>query len=198
MPWRHIGEWRSRSVFHDLGIRWRWVVSFTPLGDRAPGTHWVGGWVGPGVGLDCVEKRKILRCRESNPGPQPVAIPTELSRLLKKFLILQYSPASCSVSVFCLFSLLKEMPIPLYYLPFASSLKFPSSLLGTNIFSVLCSQATSPQYSSSGSVRDEVSRPHKITGKIIVFLYIKIYFFRCTREDKMFWTEWWEVFLQFK
>jgi hypothetical protein len=35
---------------------------FTP-GERAPGTHWIGGWVGPGAGLD--------------------AIPTELSRLLK-------------------------------------------------------------------------------------------------------------------
>jgi hypothetical protein len=33
-----------------------------------PGTHWIGGWVGPRVGLDAVEKRKILRCRESNPG----------------------------------------------------------------------------------------------------------------------------------
>jgi hypothetical protein len=36
--------------------------------DRAPGTHWTGGWVGPRIGLDAMEKRKILRCRESKLG----------------------------------------------------------------------------------------------------------------------------------
>jgi hypothetical protein len=25
-------------------------------GERAPGTHWIGGWVGPRTGLDDVEK----------------------------------------------------------------------------------------------------------------------------------------------
>jgi hypothetical protein len=43
------------------------VCRFTPE-ERAPGTHWIGGCVGPRVGLDAVEKRKILHCRESNPG----------------------------------------------------------------------------------------------------------------------------------
>jgi hypothetical protein len=32
---------------------------FTP-GERAPCTHWIGGWVGPRAGLDDVEKRKFL------------------------------------------------------------------------------------------------------------------------------------------
>jgi hypothetical protein len=32
---------------------------FTP-GERAPSTHWIGGWVGPRTSLDDVEKRKIL------------------------------------------------------------------------------------------------------------------------------------------
>jgi hypothetical protein len=40
-----------------------WSVSrpgrFTP-GERAPGTHWIGGWVGHRAGLDDVEKRKFL------------------------------------------------------------------------------------------------------------------------------------------
>jgi hypothetical protein len=31
---------------------------FTPR-ERAPGTHWTGGWVGPRVVLDAVVKRKI-------------------------------------------------------------------------------------------------------------------------------------------
>jgi hypothetical protein len=32
---------------------------FTP-GERAAGSHWIGGWVNPKIGLDDVEKRKIL------------------------------------------------------------------------------------------------------------------------------------------
>jgi hypothetical protein len=32
---------------------------FTP-GERAPRTHWIGGWVNPRAGLDDVEKRKFL------------------------------------------------------------------------------------------------------------------------------------------
>jgi hypothetical protein len=32
---------------------------FNP-GERVPGTHWIGGWVGPRTGLDEVEKRKFL------------------------------------------------------------------------------------------------------------------------------------------
>jgi hypothetical protein len=32
---------------------------FTP-GERATGTHWIGGWVDPRAGLDDVEKRKFL------------------------------------------------------------------------------------------------------------------------------------------
>jgi hypothetical protein len=32
---------------------------FTPV-ERAPGTHWIGGWVDPIAGLDDVKKRKFL------------------------------------------------------------------------------------------------------------------------------------------
>jgi hypothetical protein len=54
-------------------------------GERARGTHWIGGWVGPRTGLDDVEK--ILDptgTRTPTPRPsslQSVTIPTELSRL---------------------------------------------------------------------------------------------------------------------
>jgi len=35
--------------------------------ERAPGTHWIGGWVGPRAFLDAVVKRKIPSPRrESN------------------------------------------------------------------------------------------------------------------------------------
>jgi hypothetical protein len=72
MPWRWMGEWRFSSIFLDLCTTWRWVVSFTPLplypGERTSCIHWTGGSVGPRFGLDAVEKRKILHCRESKRG----------------------------------------------------------------------------------------------------------------------------------
>jgi hypothetical protein len=41
----------------------KWSVSFPgsfTAGEKAPGTHWIGGWVGPRAGLDAAEKRKFL------------------------------------------------------------------------------------------------------------------------------------------
>jgi hypothetical protein len=55
----------------DFGTRWRSVVSsrlgsFTPR-ERAPGTHCIGGWVGPRSGLDAVMKGEIPSpCGDSN------------------------------------------------------------------------------------------------------------------------------------
>jgi hypothetical protein len=45
-----------RSTFLDLCTNWNWVVSFTsrqlyPL-ERAPVTHWIGGWVNLRADLD--------------------------------------------------------------------------------------------------------------------------------------------------
>jgi hypothetical protein len=56
------------------------VVSVTPRprftpGERTPGTHCTGGWVGPRAGLDKEARGKILcRCRDSNPD-RPVVQP---------------------------------------------------------------------------------------------------------------------------
>jgi hypothetical protein len=33
-------------------------------GERAPVTHWIGGWVGPRTGLDDVERKKFLTLQE--------------------------------------------------------------------------------------------------------------------------------------
>jgi hypothetical protein len=34
-----------------------------PQAERAPDTHWAGGWVVPRFGLDALEKRKVFLCR---------------------------------------------------------------------------------------------------------------------------------------
>jgi hypothetical protein len=49
----------------------KWSASrpgrFTPS-EIAAGNDLIGGWLGPKSSLDAVKKRKILPCRESNPG----------------------------------------------------------------------------------------------------------------------------------
>jgi hypothetical protein len=60
-----MGDWRCSSTVLNLSR----VSKFTLYpGERAPGTHWIGGWVGPRTGLDAVKKRKISHCLESNQG----------------------------------------------------------------------------------------------------------------------------------
>jgi hypothetical protein len=66
-PWRRTGGERrySSCLYLTSATRWGWVVSVTPWprftpGERTPGTHWIGGWVGPRAGLDAGDRRKIL------------------------------------------------------------------------------------------------------------------------------------------
>jgi hypothetical protein len=59
-----MGEPCIDSQFHDSALDWgEWSVSlpvrFTP-GERIPGIHCIGGWVGPRAGLDDMAKRKFL------------------------------------------------------------------------------------------------------------------------------------------
>jgi hypothetical protein len=74
------GEEVELLLIHDLGTRWGWVVSITPLprftpGERTPGTHCTEGWVGPRAGLDTAARGKFLcLCRGSNPD-RPVVQP---------------------------------------------------------------------------------------------------------------------------
>ena len=62
----------------------KWVVNVTPRPSyprESPGTHYIGGWVGPRAGLDGFEKSRLHR--DSIPGPSSpwqVAILTELYR----------------------------------------------------------------------------------------------------------------------
>jgi hypothetical protein len=64
--------WKSGATFVTSALdEGEWTASrprrFRP-GERAPGTHWIGGWVGPTVDLDAVTRKIPNSCRESNPG----------------------------------------------------------------------------------------------------------------------------------
>jgi hypothetical protein len=69
----HGGEEVQLLLILNIGTRWRWVVSVTPRprftpGERTPGTHWIGIWVGSRAGLDAGAGGRILcPCRGSNP-----------------------------------------------------------------------------------------------------------------------------------
>jgi hypothetical protein len=75
------------------------VVSFTPRPlysqGKTPGTHWIGGWVGPIAVLDGVVKRKIPSPRwESNlrtPIVQPITQHyTDCNKFLKEYTVSEY------------------------------------------------------------------------------------------------------------
>jgi hypothetical protein len=70
---QHVSElrrcesvWGSECIdphVHDLGTSLEWSASRPNRfihRERAPGTHWIGGWVGLITCLDDVEKRKLL------------------------------------------------------------------------------------------------------------------------------------------
>jgi len=68
-----LGEWRYSSTHSLTSVLdgGEWSASrpgrFIPK-ERVPGTHCIGGWVGPRAGLDAVVRRKISSpCRELNP-----------------------------------------------------------------------------------------------------------------------------------
>ena len=79
----HRGSRGITILFHDQRHQ-KWVrgqrhapAALYPR--ERPGTHCIGGWVGPRAGLDkCGKSRPPTGIRSSDrPAPQPVAIPTE-------------------------------------------------------------------------------------------------------------------------
>jgi hypothetical protein len=59
------GEEIYLLLIHDLGTRWGCVISVTPRqrftpGERTPGTHCTGGWVGLRAGLDTGQTKNPL------------------------------------------------------------------------------------------------------------------------------------------
>jgi hypothetical protein len=68
-----LGEWKYSSTHSLTSVldEGEWSDSrpnhFTPR-EKAPGAHWIGGWVGPSAVLDAVVNKKIPSPRrESNP-----------------------------------------------------------------------------------------------------------------------------------
>jgi hypothetical protein len=59
----HGGEWSASRAGR-----------FTPR-EKAPGTHWIGGWVGPRAVLDAVMKRKIPNPRRKSNPRTPIVLP---------------------------------------------------------------------------------------------------------------------------
>jgi hypothetical protein len=62
-----MGKWTYRPIIFDLVTRWRWVGQLhasaaLPPGKQLLDAHWIWGWVGPGVSLDGIEKRKSYPC----------------------------------------------------------------------------------------------------------------------------------------
>jgi hypothetical protein len=56
-PWRYTGEWSTAPPFLTLGLgggKHQAPASLKP-GAEPPGTHWIGGWIGPRDSLDAVE-----------------------------------------------------------------------------------------------------------------------------------------------
>jgi hypothetical protein len=55
--------YRSTVFSTSALVEGQWSASrpgrFTPE-EKAPGTHWIGGWVAPRAGVDDVERRKFL------------------------------------------------------------------------------------------------------------------------------------------
>jgi hypothetical protein len=125
-----LGEWRYSST-HSLtsGLDGgKWSAShpgrFIPR-ERALGTHWIGGWVGPRAVLDAVVKRKIPSpLRESNPRTPIVQLVAQCCTGIFIISINFYVPEpnelnfKCrSLWVFILYPLEQPSISPVSYLP---------------------------------------------------------------------------------
>jgi hypothetical protein len=68
MPWRRFGQSGCIAPTHYWPQHLMGMVGVTPKPYITPGTHWAGGWVELGAGLDTDATGKFLcLCRGSNP-----------------------------------------------------------------------------------------------------------------------------------
>jgi hypothetical protein len=109
--------------FLDLGTNWRWVVSFTPLPlyprERAPDTHFIGGWVDPRAGLDDTEKWKFFTL----PGleiPPPLVVQPVGSRYTDWAIPVPHSPIRLHGVMLNKLSTGTTLPLPVLFLALLS------------------------------------------------------------------------------
>jgi hypothetical protein len=88
-----LWEWRYSST-HSItsaldGGEWSVLrpCRFT-LRERVPGTHWIGGWVGPRAILNAVVKRKIPSPRRESKARTPIIQPRVYSSVTHTLIIL--------------------------------------------------------------------------------------------------------------
>jgi hypothetical protein len=80
-PWRRLGERKYSSYSFSTSALdgGEWSASRPgrafPPGERTPGTHCTGGWVGPRAGLDTEARGKILCPRRGSNPDLPVVQP---------------------------------------------------------------------------------------------------------------------------
>jgi hypothetical protein len=127
--------------FLDLGTRWRWVISFTPshltLWEKAPISHYIGGWVDTKAVLNDMDKWKFLNLpglelRESSPvasrhtdcATAPLNVNGKLHILMQQFVwssrkrpteFVQYEPIHSRLFLACSLTLRNRSWINLSY-----------------------------------------------------------------------------------
>jgi hypothetical protein len=95
MPRRpRVGEEVQLHSFFNLGARRRWVISAKHqllYPREKPGTHCIGGWVGPRADLDgCGKSRPDRDSIPGRPARSVVAIPTDLSQPQSLRFVVEY------------------------------------------------------------------------------------------------------------
>jgi hypothetical protein len=121
------------------------VVSITPRprftpGERTPGTHCAGGWVGPRADLDAEAGRKILCLyRESNPGHPYTKYCNNDSVACKSLFFLlsrvvDLHPVAASKTLFFALKVCFDRPL---YCPISSDAPLPLYVVLSSTFSLL-------------------------------------------------------------
>jgi hypothetical protein len=130
------------------------------VGERAPGTHWIGGWVGPRTSLDDVVSRKFLTL----PG-------LELRHFGRQLHRLRYPGCSTLVvySQLCWLTYLRSWAL-LEKPPIVQPLKNLPEFYGTRRFITVFTRALQWFLSWARSIQSTPSHPIHVRGFLWIFV----------------------------